>query len=307
MSYTATTAVRPPAGAESNWRSRVQQALRGAQAPRIVAALLGLALAIEVPQETAVLASLLRGPLPRVTSQHPPNAVAHRVSADTIVAAHLFGFPPALAAPQRGPAAQERSLVLTGTIAAEDPSVGYAFIGTAREHTRFYSAGTRTPEGALLLQVYSDHVIIERDGRRLSLSLPRQLDLHTLAMPDTAAANAPPPPPHEPTPDEMTATLQQESSRLSELLTETPYFLGDKLIGVRIEAGSSTELLRQLGLQPGDILKTVDGTLVTPERLDWLRTHLASGNPVRLSGTRPGQGQFNVTVNSSLVAGMIAP
>ena len=305
MSYTATTPVHPLANSATRWRTRVEMAVRSARAPRVIAALLGLFLAIEVAQETAALVSLLRGPVLGVASPSV-SAPAHRLDTQAIVAAHLFGATPPPAAVQRGPAAEEKSLVLTGTVAGDDPATGYAFIGAAREHTHFYAAGAQTPEGALLLQVYRDHVVIERGGRRLILTLPHQLDLHTLATPDTVVADAPPPP-HAPTPDEMTATLQQESSRLSELLTETPYFLGDKLIGVRIEAGSSTELLTQLGLQPGDILKSVDGTLVTPERLDWLRTHLATGQPVRLSGTRPGQGPFNVTINGSLVAGMIAP
>jgi hypothetical protein len=54
------------------------------------------------------------------------------------------------------------------------------------------------------------------------------------------------------------------------------------------------------------VVHHVDGTMILdPERLALLRTRLASGRPVTVSVTRPGSGTLDLTIDSTLVAGLV--
>jgi type II secretion system protein C len=275
-------------------------------APRLATALLALALAGNCAFEAMALIHLIgsrRASSPKSVNRPPPLSV----DIQAITAAHLFGAAPVRVSPRTS--VEEKALVLTGTLATGDPLVGCAVIGTTRDHTRLYAVGEEVLGLGMLRQVYADHVVIERGSERLVVNLPRAKDLLSkLAVKNPAGTDGESqsdPNRHADSPEQIESTLKAESDRLASLFSERPYFLGDKLNGVQIEPGSSAELLTQLGLQPGDILRYVDGALITPDRLDWVRTRLASGSPVRVAGVRPGKGPFDITVDSSTIAGMI--
>ena len=65
-------------------------------------------------------------------------------------------------------------LVLTGTIAGNDPQNGLAILGQSAQTAKVYAVGDNVPGGAKLHSVYSDRVIIDRNGQLESLALPRQ-------------------------------------------------------------------------------------------------------------------------------------
>jgi type II secretory pathway component PulC len=93
---------------------------------------------------------------------------------------------------------------------------------------------------------------------------------------------------------------------MAAVLKQKPAFSGDQFRGIMIEAGNSPGMLEQLGLKPGDLLHHVDGVMIAdPNRLEFLRKALASGKPVQVGITRPGEGPMDVTLDSSLVAGLI--
>ena len=55
-------------------------------------------------------------------------------------------------------------LVLTGIIAATDPQNGLAIIGTRPATPRSYPVGENVPGNARVHAVYSDRVLLERNG-----------------------------------------------------------------------------------------------------------------------------------------------
>src|SRR3984893_2266402 len=153
------------------WLSRLQ-----GNGPRLVS----LALAALIAVELARIAISLIGGGPVKSPQPVLTAVAPRaqhagLDVQSVVSAHLFG----VAAPD--PSAQDptnapqstANLVLTGTIATQDPKRGVAIISDGGP-SKVYSVGDNIG-GASLHSVYLDHVILDRGGQLETLLLPRLL------------------------------------------------------------------------------------------------------------------------------------
>lgn len=226
----------------------------------------------------------------------------------SLAAAHLFGVRP-VASLSAANEARDTSLVLTGIIATGDPAVGYALIGTSKSQAHVHAVGGTIAQGVVLRAIYRDHVVVERDGRLASVRLPRATAPPLLPPPlqqpaESVAGAAPDDSPDSPQ-RQIEDALQKENERTAAVLEERAYVPQGEFRGVLIEPGTNPELLAQLGLKPGDVLRAVDSTTVESDRLDMLRQRLASGRPVEVSVTRPGVGPMELTVDSNLVAGMI--
>ncbi|HEY4972964.1 MAG TPA: type II secretion system protein N, partial [Steroidobacteraceae bacterium] len=91
----------------------------------------------------------------------------------TIVNAHLFGSS-ALAAGSDAPATS-MPLILAGVIADPDPGKGVAIIGENAAAGKLYAVGASIPGGVHLHAVYSDRVLLERNGGLETLMLPRSM------------------------------------------------------------------------------------------------------------------------------------
>jgi general secretion pathway protein C len=135
---------------------------------------------------------------------------AHTLDLAAITNAHLFGAAPV--APQDGANAPQTSipLVLTGTIAGNDPQNGLAILGQTAQTAKVYAVGDNVPGGAKLHSVYSDRVVVDRNGQLESLALPHQM-----------AGSGPPP---------SAAALQGDNGsieRMRRMITEQPGLLAD--------------------------------------------------------------------------------
>jgi general secretion pathway protein C len=64
-------------------------------------------------------------------------------------------------------------LVLTGIIAGKDPRVGFAIVGENATAAKVHAVGDNVPGGAKLHSVYSDRVLLDRNGHLEYLTLPR--------------------------------------------------------------------------------------------------------------------------------------
>src|SRR5215469_12215280 len=116
------------------------------------------------------------------------SATARALDLPAITNAHLFGAAPA--PKQDGANAPQTSipLVLTGTIAGNDPRSGLAILGQTAQTAQVHAVGDGVPGGAKLHSVYSDRVVIDRNGQLESLVLPHQI---TGAAPAPSAASLP--------------------------------------------------------------------------------------------------------------------
>jgi type II secretion system protein C len=164
---------------QDRWRT-----LLASEGPRIATWVLGIALGLQAGFIFLDLWSSTRHSAPAAIPR--PMVPRHNLDVTAITGAHLFGAAPALK--QDGANAPQTSipLVLTGTIAGNDPQNGLAILGQTAQTAKVYAVGDNVPGGAKLHSVYSDRVVIDRDGQLESLALPHQAT--STAPPPSAAA-----------------------------------------------------------------------------------------------------------------------
>jgi general secretion pathway protein C len=220
----------------------------------------------------------------------------HALDVAAITNAHLFG---AAASNQDGANAPQTTipLVLTGTIAGNEPQNGLAILGPTAETAKVYAVGDVVPGGAKLHSVYSDRVVIDRDGQLESLTLPHQMNV----------GNAPPP---------SAALLQGENpalERMRRMITEQPGLLADvmrpqpvmdhgRMNGFRVYPGRNRMAFMRLGLRPGDQVTAINGTpLDDRDRGEQILHTLASSSEAHVTVIRNGQ-QQDLTLNIAQIA-----
>ena len=267
-----------------------------ARAPDLVAALL-----------TALLAGKLALLFWDVVGQRHPPAVrggppvvaapASGLDAQGLLGAHLFGAAPVAAGPIQATSAP---LVLTGTLAGVDPSQGFAIIGENAASARLYAAGATLPVGVRLLEVYPEHVIIDRNGSRESLSLPRSL----LAG---GAPAVPLPAAEPPIADNVQRLIAQEPALIGQVLRPQPVFANGQLRGFRLYPGTDRGKFARLGLQPGDMVTQVNNVPISDPQhgMDILRT-LGSASAATVTVERGGATQ-QITIDSAKLNAVTGP
>jgi general secretion pathway protein C len=276
--------------AQERWRALLLK-----DGPRLATWVLALALGVQAALIVTDLAGA-GGRRAAAPAAHAPVA-SHGLDLAAITNAHLFGAAPA--AKRDGANAPQSSipLVLTGTIAGNDPQNGLAILGPNAQTAKVYAVGDALPGGAKLHSVYSDRVVIDRDGQLESLVLPHQAN----------AGNAPPP---------TSAALQGENSsieRMRRMISEQPGLLADvmrpqpvmdhgKMNGFRVYPGRDRMAFMRLGLRPGDQVTAINGTpLDDRDRGEQILHTLGSSSEAHVTVIRNGQ-QQDLVLNIAQVA-----
>lgn len=220
-----------------------------------------------------------------------------------IVNAHLFGVAAVTGDPSSAPATTA-NLTLAGTLAGLEPSIGWAIIGASGQSARVYATGASLPGGAKLAAVYPDRVILDRNGARESLMLPR-LSGSGGATPVAYATGTGAAPAS--LADSVRQLMAQNPAAANELLRPQPVFAGGTLRGYRVYPGRNRGQFARLGLQPGDLVTAVNGAaLDDPNRgLEILRG-IGAGSAVTLTVDRNGQ-QQQLSVDPGAVAQELQP
>ena len=278
--------------------------------PQLATAALVVALVAVTAHDGLGIYSALRARAGAPGPDRPRPLTSQRASIATVSGAHLFGAPPPVSSGAIEVSDTMTTLVLTGTFATPDPAMGYALVGETAASARLHAAGSSIAQGVLLRSVYQDHITVDSGGRLANVFLPRGAHYQSLLASNSGAVDrdeSPQDPQRdEPGPEQIRAQMESESLHMAAVMRETPYYSGDQLRGIRVEPGNDPGLLGQLGLKPGDVVHHVDGTMILdPARLGLLRTRLASGRPVTVSVTRPGSGTLDLTIDSTLVAGLV--
>lgn len=263
--------------ARERWRTLLLK-----EGPRIATWVLSIAVAAQAALIVTDLAGAGRRQAGTPISHAPVQSRTLDLAA--ITNAHLFGM-----AKQDSANAPQTNipLVLTGTIAGSDPQNGLAILGQTAQTARVYAVGDNVPGGAKLHSVYSDRVLIDRNGQLESLALPRTVN----------SGNAPPP---------STAALQGDNGsieRMRRMITEQPGLLADVLRpqpvmdhghmnGFRVYPGRNRMAFMRLGLRPGDQVTAINGTpLDDRDRGEQILHTLSSSTEARVTVIRNGQQQ----------------
>lgn len=219
---------------------------------------------------------------------------------NTIVSAHLFGRANAPSSTVAARNAPETTLdfTLAGVAAGNPDSLSYAIITNGSNRGKdTYAVGAQLPGGAEIRNILPDRVVIAHNGRLETLRLP-WADLSNL-KPSEGTSSAGERNTHPSRISQgVTEQLQSHPHSLMDYIRIRPYMQDKKLVGVSVYPGKKPRLFRKSGLQPGDIITSVNGITLSSransaKAMDELRN---SEGPVQLSILRKGH-HITVTIN----------
>jgi len=199
---------------------------------------------------------------PPTLAPRPPAATPAQQSADlgNLVNSRLFGEPPAETAPVIETVdAPDTSLSLSLTgILAGGPK-GQAIISANRGPEKTYRVGDSVDnaDGATLYSVEPDRVLLNRNGRLETLRLPEQLSRATArttspVLPPAAAQPA----------GSLRQVISENASRLTDVVRLAPHVQEGKVVGFRVTPGKDRATFEALGLQAGDVVTDINGTVL---------------------------------------------
>lgn len=182
-------------------------------------------------------------------------------------------------------------LALKGIMFTEHPQDSMAIIAAGKGRQVAYALGAKIPGGAVLQAMFADRVILNRGGHLETLFLSKKAPRHSAAPATTAGgvidhANDP--------------SMSQFLGNLRHSLIEHPELLGRMVrvepvrndgtfVGFRLVPGQEPRLFARVGLQPGDVVTSVNGIRIdAPQKGFQVMNDLASDRQIRVSILRHG-------------------
>lgn len=265
--------------AQERWRT-----LLLTQGPRIATWILGLALFVQA----ALIVTDLAGGGAKPVAAHQSPAHAHPLNLAAITNAHLFGAAPVAKQDDANAPATSMPLVLTGIIAGNDPQNGLAILGPSAQAAKVYAVGDTIAGGPKLHSVYSDRVVIDRDGQLESLALPHQMNVGNAPPPSAAAFQGA----DNPAIERMRRMITEQPGLIGDVLRPQPVHDHGQLKGFRVYPGRDRMAFTRLGLKPGDQVIAVNGTALDDnDRSEQILRTLSSASEAHVTVIRGGQQQ----------------
>jgi general secretion pathway protein C len=273
-------------------------------APLVVSAGLAVLLAWQLVQLGWTLLGANPGPMPESVVDEPvPGGTAGGAALDVqaIVNAHLFGVAGATTPAETDPnavATTRMNLLLLGTIARPDPSLGYAIIGESASSAKVYTVGKTITGGTKLHSVYPDRVILDRGGKLEALLLPKTFKGGAAPAPAASAALRASPNLAQ----QIQAMAQGNPGAITQIMRPQPVFANGQQRGYRVYPGRDRQQFARLGLMPGDLVTEINGTpLDDPSRGMEILQSINSASEVTVTVERNGQ-PTQININTAAVA-----
>ena len=230
--------------------------------PPGITALLVIAIAYQLATLTW---TLVPGSAPAVTPvTRGAGGAAPAADLSVLTDSHLFGQASEQTAPVV-PAVIDApdttlSLTLKGILAKEEDTSGGAIISSNRGEDKAYQVGQSIEgaDGATLHSVYADRVLLNRSGRLETLRLPKELSTAGSAMgqmsplPQAAPASS----------ASLRDAITENATRLTDIVRLAPHVQEGQVVGFRVNPGRDRAAFEALGLQPGDVVTDINGTVL---------------------------------------------
>lgn len=235
--------------------------------PPGVTALLVVAIAYQLATLTwALVPGSVPSALPASTRGDSP--AAQPIDFSTLVGASLFGEaaerPSGTAAPTEVIDAPDTTLSLTlkGFLSKEGDPNGEAIISSNRGEDRNYRVGQTIDgaDGSTLHAVYSDRVLLDRNGQLETLRLPKELTASGAGF--TAMPPMPQVAPGPPGGGSLRETIAENASRITDIVRVAPHVQEGQVVGFRVNPGRDRATFEALGLRPGDVVTDINGTVL---------------------------------------------
>ena len=279
------------------WMERASRTL-----PRGIFALLVIAIAWQLVQLTWLILDQTSEAAALTPASAPvaPSIPGNSFNVQSVIDRHLFGVANAKteANPADAPPIQA-NLVLAGLWTDEgDPKQGYAMIGESNTSIKTYAVGETVRPGTMLYAVYSDRAILDTGGKLESLVLPRT------STPETAFT--PPVQQNAPVSSKFTDNLRRiaetNPTMFAEIVRPQPVFANGAQRGYRVYPGRNRQQFAKLGLEPGDLVLSINGTpLDDPQRGMEIFNTMSSADQVTVTVERGGQ-QQELTLNTGSIS-----
>ncbi len=221
----------------------------------------------------------------------PSAAAAPRSGLDQVAQLRLFGTITEAAtarAPVNVPETR-LNLTLTGVFAADEPHEGGAIVADGGGLEAFYLTGSRLPGGAVLSEIYTDRVLLERNGSYETLRLPSDPDtgVEIGQVDQTSGADETV---HLPELAEFREAVIANPAKAFDLVSLQPVMAEGRLKGYEVSPGKEQSLFRRSGLRAGDVVTGLNGvSLEQPVQLNEVFQELTSARQLRLTVERGGE------------------
>jgi len=250
---------------------------------------------------TGLLAAVILGETLWAGARHfspAQSATSLRVTAGETAhqaSATLFGAPEVLG--QTVEATGMADISLKGILAVTgDSEHGFAIV-TVQGVAQLVAVGGNLGAGRLVA-VFPDHVIVEQNGQRKLLTLPKNSGGYgTLNGEDAQALAAAGPPLQDPPADEIKARVGKAVAPLNSVLRAEPLLSDDAYRGLVVNPNGNRFAFEHMGFRAGDSIMAVNGIPLNQDNLHLFADELRTGRPVKVSLMRPGVGVLEVDLN----------
>ncbi|MEM7294881.1 MAG: type II secretion system protein GspC [Pseudomonadota bacterium] len=164
------------------------------------------------------------------------------------------------------------NLTLHGVLAYDPPEQALAIISSGGKKETIYAIGDKIVGNTTLQAVHPDRVIIRRSGKDETLRLPEKVaslggasTASQATQPATNASNSN----LDNLPSnakELRDRIVKEPSIMADLVVMRPYKRNGQLVGFRIQPKRDPTILRNFGIEPGDVITSVNGVALTSNR-----------------------------------------
>jgi hypothetical protein len=205
---------------------------------------------------------------------------------------------PAAASDTHVPATPQ-PLQLVSTSPGRSNREGTARLGIDPRTPQTYAAGSILANGAQLIEIYPDRVVLQRENARLTLFVDPAKNSGASPQADLAVVGGP----NRSTP----ATARFATDALTEVVRSMPFYENDLLAGMQIFAGQKATSFAQLGLQSGDVITSLDGAPIGDWQAALDQLHALLDGAALTATVRRGGQIKTITLDGSVVIAASAP
>ena len=252
--------------------------------PPVLLTLAVIGIAWQLAQLTWLIFQPKANTVPTPVLIRPTTQPHSSLNIQVIADAHLFGIASANPKDDAGNLQPTQiNLVLAGTMAFNDPKAGFAIVGENAVNAKFYRVGATINGSTTLYSVYTDHVVIDRGGVLETLSLPHGPGVGG-PPPSLPAVNA-----GAQLSDNIRRLANNNPNSLAQMIRVQPVFSNGTQKGYRVYPGRERAQFARLGLQAGDLITSINGTLLNdPSVTNDILGLLSSSSSVMVSVERNG-------------------
>lgn len=245
----------------------LQRALK--KSPTVVSVVLVIACAHVLSQITWALLSEpedVTSSIAKTTTLKGKPATDYQQAFRQLTAANLFGVAGQTSTTVTKAPETKLNLVLRGVLAADPMQTASAIIAQGKNgKEEIYGIGDKLPGGVTIKEIYPDYVILERNGQLETLRLPQDNDLFDLTDTTSDVENTQMGASAE-TLYDVRENIMKNPTSFAEYALPVVVKENGKQIGYRLQPQKQGELLAEIGLEPSDIIISINGvTLDDPK------------------------------------------